>query len=63
MLSTAFIQAWIEAGVEAPMLMAIRATELVFAWSLTIQTLEYLRMGKYTANDAFWSWQLSLIHI
>ena len=58
MLNAAFIQAWIEAGVEAPMLMAIRATELVFAWSLTIQTLEYLRMGKYTANDAFWSWQL-----
>jgi hypothetical protein len=58
MLSAAFIQAWIEAGVEAPMLMAIRATELVFALSLTIQTLEYLRMGKYTANDAFWSWQL-----
>jgi hypothetical protein len=58
MLSVSFIQAWIEAGVEAPMLMAIRATELVFALSLTIQTLEYLRMGKYTADDAFWSWQL-----
>jgi hypothetical protein len=58
MLSATFIQAWIEAGVEAPMLMAIRVTELVFALSLTIQTLEYLRMGKYTANDAFWSWQL-----
>jgi hypothetical protein len=58
MLSAAFIQAWIQAGVEVPMLMAIRATELVFALSLTIQTLEYLRMGKYTANDAFWSWQL-----
>jgi hypothetical protein len=58
MLSAAFIQAWIEAGMEAPMLMAIRATELVFALSLTIQTLEYLRMGKYTSDDAFWSWQL-----
>ena len=58
MLSVAFIQAWIEAGVEAPMLMAIRTTELLFALSLTIQTLEYLRMGKYTADDAFWSWQL-----
>jgi hypothetical protein len=58
MLSAAFIQAWLEAGVEAPMLMAIRATELVFALSLTIQSLEYLRMGKYTADDAFWSWQL-----
>lgn len=43
---------------EAPTLVAIRATEIVFAWSLAIQTLEYLRMGRYTANDAFWSWQL-----
>jgi len=58
MLSVAFIQAWIEAGVEAPTLVAIRATELVFALSLTIQTLEYLRMGKYTADDAFWSWNI-----
>lgn len=58
MLNLTFIQAWIEAGVEAPMLMAIRATEWVFAWSLTLQTLEYLRMGKHTADDAFWSWQL-----
>jgi len=58
MLSAEFIQAWLEAGMEAPMLMAIRATELVFALSLTIQSLEYLRMGKYTADDAFWSWQL-----
>ena len=33
MLSAAFIQAWIEAGVKAPMLMAIRASELVFALS------------------------------
>ena len=55
MLSVAFIQAWIEAGVEAPLLMAIRATEWVFAVSLTIQTLEYLRMAQYTAQDAFWS--------
>ena len=58
MLSVAFFQAWIEAGVEAPLLMAIRATELVFALSLTIQSLEYLRMGQYTADDAFWSWPL-----
>jgi hypothetical protein len=40
------------------MLTAIRATELLFALSLLIQTLEYLRMGKYTSDDAFWSWQL-----
>ena len=58
MLNTAFMSTFIQALVEVPTLMAIRATELVFAWSLTIQTLEYLRMGQYTANDAFWSWQL-----
>ncbi len=48
----------IEAWMDAPLLVAIRTTELVFAWSLAIQTLEYLRMGKYTADDGFWSWQL-----
>ena len=58
MLNTAFMSTFTQALVEVPTLMAIRATELVFAWSLTIQTLEYLRMGQYTANDAFWSWQL-----
>ncbi len=52
MLSATLMQAWME----APTWVAIRATELVFAWSLIIQTLEYLRMGKYTADDAFWSW-------
>jgi hypothetical protein len=57
-MSAAWIQVLIQAWLEAPMLVAIRATELVFALSLTLQTLEYLRMGKYTANDAFWSWQL-----
>lgn len=40
------------------MLTAIRATEMLFALSLLIQTLEYLRLGKYTVDDAFWSWQL-----
>jgi hypothetical protein len=40
------------------MLMAIRATEWLFASSLAIQTLEYLRMGPATANDNFWSWQI-----
>ena len=58
MLSTPFIQAFVEAWVAAPMWMAMRATELLFGMSLVIQTLEYLRMGKFTANDAFWSWQL-----
>lgn len=58
MLMATFIQTWIEALVEVPTLIAIRATELVFAWSLALQTLEYLRMGKYTADDAFWSWPL-----
>jgi len=40
------------------MWIAIRTTEIVFAWSLSIQTLEYLRMGKATADDALWSWAL-----
>jgi hypothetical protein len=54
MLSDTLMQAL----VEAPTLMAVRATELVFAWSLAIQTLEYLRMGQHTADGAFWSWRL-----
>lgn len=57
-MSIDFIQAWIEAGLNAPLLMAIRGTELLFALSLAIQTLEYLRMGKYTADEAFWSWPI-----
>jgi hypothetical protein len=40
------------------MLIAIRATEILFAWSLLIQTLEYLRMGKATRNEGLWSWSL-----
>ncbi len=48
----------LQALTDAPMLMAIRATEWLFAWSLAIQTLEYLRMGPATANDNFWSWQI-----
>jgi hypothetical protein len=40
------------------MLTAIRATEVLFALSLLIQTLEYLRMGKYTSDGGFWSWKL-----
>lgn len=54
MLSAAFFQVWLD----TPMWVAIRATEWLFAWSLAMQTLEYLRMGKYTADDGFWSWQL-----
>ena len=54
MLSATLLQALID----APMLMAIRATEILFAWSLSIQTLEYLRMGAATADDNFWSWRL-----
>ena len=58
MLNVDFMQAWIEAGLNAPLLMAIRSTELLFALSLVIQTVEYLRMGKYTAHEAFWSWPI-----
>ena len=58
MLSLLISPALIEAWVATPTLVAIRATELLFALSLVIQTLEYLRMGKFTADDAFWSWPL-----
>lgn len=54
MLSAAFLQAL----QDAPMLVAMRATEILFAWSLGLQTLEYLRMGPATADTQFWSWQL-----
>ena len=52
------IQTFVQAAIEAPTLVAVRATELLLAWSLAIQTLEYLRMGRHTADDAFWSWRL-----
>jgi alkylation response protein AidB-like acyl-CoA dehydrogenase len=42
LLSPALIEAW----VATPTLVAIRATELFFALSLVIQTLEYLRTRK-----------------
>ena len=58
MLSLLISPALIEAWVATPTLVAIRATELLFALSLIIQTLEYLRMGKFTTDDAFWSWPL-----
>ena len=38
--------------------LAIRATEILFAWSLGIQTLEYLRMRHAMTDDALWSWRL-----
>jgi hypothetical protein len=58
MLSALLSPALIEAWVATPTLVAIRATELLFVLSLIIQTLEYLRMGKYTADDGLWSWPL-----
>lgn len=51
---TLMLQTW----TEAPLLLAIRATEVLFACSLGIQTLEYLRMGLVTADDALWSWRV-----
>lgn len=43
---------------DTPMLLAIRALEILFAWSLAIQTLEFLRMGAATSPDGLWSWAL-----
>jgi hypothetical protein len=48
----------LDAVLNASTLIAIRATEWLFALSLVIQTLEYLRMGKATADDGLWSWPL-----
>lgn len=44
--------------IDTPMVLAIRALEILFAWSLAIQTLEFLRMGPATASDGLWSWTL-----
>ena len=44
--------------IDTPMVLAIRALEVLFAWSLAIQTLEFLRMGPATASDGLWSWTL-----
>ncbi len=44
--------------IDMPMVLAIRALEILFALSLAIQTLEFLRMGSATANDGLWSWAL-----
>jgi hypothetical protein len=44
--------------IDTPMVLAIRALEILFAWSLAIQTLEFLRMGTATASDGLWSWTL-----
>jgi hypothetical protein len=44
--------------IATPTLMALRATEILFALSLCIQTLEYLRMGQATADEGLWSWPL-----
>jgi len=48
----------LDAVLNAPTLIAIRATEWLFALSLVIQTLEYLRMGKAVSDDGLWSWTL-----
>ena len=38
--------------------LAIRAIELLFAWSLSIQTLEYLRMRPATQGNGLWVWSI-----
>ena len=37
---------------------ALRLTECVFAWSLAIQTLEYLRMRAATGERGLWAWSI-----
>lgn len=37
---------------------ALRLTECLFAWSLAIQTVEYLRMRAATGEQGVWAWSL-----
>ena len=42
---------------------ALRLTECVFAWSLGIQTIEYLRMRAATSEQGLWAWSLQRLDI
>ena len=44
--------------IDAPLVLAVRALEVLFGLSLAIQTLEFLRMGAATSNTDLWSWSL-----
>jgi hypothetical protein len=37
---------------------ALRLTECLFAWSLAIQTIEFLRMRTATGDQGLWAWPL-----
>lgn len=37
---------------------AVRLTEILFGWSLGVQTLEYLRMRAATGPDGLWAWSV-----
>ena len=43
---------------EAYLILAIRSLEVLFAWSLGLQTLEYLRMGQATSERGLWAWSI-----
>ena len=43
---------------DVPLVLAVRALEVLFGLSLTIQTLEFLRMGAATSDTGLWSWSL-----
>lgn len=42
---------------------ALRWTEILFALSLVIQTVEYLRMSHATATQGLWSWPIQRLDI
>ena len=44
--------------IDAPLVLAVRALEVLFGLSLAIQTLEFLRMGAATSDTDLWSWSL-----
>ncbi len=44
--------------IDAPLVLAVRTLEVLFALSLAIQTLEFLRMGAATSEAGLWSWSV-----
>ena len=41
-----------------PMTLALRWMECLLAWSMLLQTMEYLRMQKALSIDGLWAWQI-----
>lgn len=42
----------------AGLIIAVRALEILLAWSVGLQTLEYLRMGEAASERGLWAWSV-----